>query len=206
MTSKPMADSPLIAIVDDDDAVRDSLEALLSAEGFDVQGFASAEAFLNRGYASAIGCCLMDVRMPGKDGLTLLSELGEAEMTMPIIVMTGHVDVPMAVKAMKLGAIDFIEKPFDTKVMLNLIRAALELKREKATPPVDPELLEHLHRLTPRERDVLHHLVAGQSNKEVGRALGISPRTVEIHRARLMEKMQADSLADLVRMAISAGY
>jgi len=200
-----MADRPLVYIVDDDDAVRDSLEALLLAEGFNVQGFASAEALLADGDPAAVGCCLMDVRMPGKDGLTLLGELGDDGVTMPIIVMTGHGDVPMAVKAMKLGAIDFIEKPFDTGVMLNLVRSALQRTPAKPKAAIDPELLSHLQRLTPREREVLDHLVAGQSNKEVGRALGISPRTVEIHRARLMEKMRADSLADLVRMALHAG-
>ncbi|MGI9499780.1 MAG: response regulator FixJ [Geminicoccaceae bacterium] len=200
-----MADRTLVYIVDDDDAVRDSLEALLVAEGFDVQGFGSAEAFLADGDPSAAGCCLMDVRMPGKDGLTLLRELGGDAAVLPVIVMTGHGDVPMAVKAMKLGAVDFIEKPFNTTVMLTTIESALQWTSTTRPPKVDPALAQHLERLTPREHEVLEHLVAGRSNKEIGRELGISPRTVEIHRARLMEKMDAESLAQLVRMAIDAG-
>ncbi|MGI9449692.1 MAG: response regulator transcription factor [Geminicoccaceae bacterium] len=200
-----MADRPLIYIVDDDDAVRDSLEALLLAEGFDVVGFGSAEAFLADCDLSIAGCCLLDVRMPGKDGLTLLDELRSSSATMPIIMITGHGDVPMAVKAMKLGAVDFIEKPFDTNLMLTTIESVLRSAKTKGAPKIDPTLLEHIKRLTPREREVLEHLVAGRSNKEVGRELGISPRTVEIHRARLMEKMAADSLAQLVRLAIDAG-
>ncbi|MEM7044959.1 MAG: response regulator, partial [Pseudomonadota bacterium] len=167
--------------------------------------FESAEAFLTKADPKAAGCCLMDVRMPGKDGLTLLSELGEDAVSLPIIVMTGHGDVPMAVKAMKLGARDFIEKPFDTNLLLGAIRSALQPASGKQQPSIDPALAEHIDRLTPREREVLEHLVAGRSNKEVGLELGISPRTVEIHRARLMEKMAADSLAHLVRMAIDAG-
>ena len=200
-----MADRPLIYIVDDDDAVRDSLEALLLAEGFDVAGFGSAEAFLADCDLSIAGCCLLDVRMPGKDGLTLLHELGGSSATMPIIMITGHGDVPMAVKAMKLGAVDFVEKPFDTNLMLTTIKSVLRSAETKRASKVDPTLLEHIKRLTPREREVLEHLVAGRSNKEVGRKLGISPRTVEIHRARLMEKMAADSLAQLVRLAMDAG-
>lgn len=201
-----MTERTLIYVVDDDEAVRDSLEAMLLAEDFDVQTFASAEAFLEDGEPARVGCCLLDVRMPGKDGLTLLRELADDQVIMPIIVMTGHGDVPMAVKAMKLGAVDFIEKPFDTTMMLSMIRTVLQApKSDRRASAVDPELAGRLERLTPREQDVLEHLVAGRSNKEVGLALGISPRTVEIHRARLMEKMSADSLAILVRMAIDAG-
>ena len=201
-----MADRALIHIVDDDDAVRDSLEALLLAEGYDVTGFASAEAFLaDRDPAQTVGCCLLDIRMPGMDGLTLLRALGDEATVLPVIIMTGHGDVPMAVKAMKLGALDFIEKPFDAKAMLDAIRSALRSNQAGESSRIDPALVERVERLTPRERDVLEHLVAGRSNKEVGLELGISPRTVEIHRARLMEKMAADSLAQLVRMAIEAG-
>ena len=201
-----MADRTLIYVIDDDDAVRDSLEALLLAEGFDVLGFGSAEAFLDTGKSSSAACCLLDVRMPGKDGLTLLGELGDWSMTTPIVVMTGHGDVPMAVKAMKLGAVDFIEKPFDAHVMLTAIRTALRSSRAKVVKSaIDPDLASHIERLTPREREVLEHLVAGGSNKEIGLKLGISPRTVEIHRARLMEKMAADNLAQLIRMALDAG-
>jgi two-component system response regulator FixJ len=201
-----MAERTLIHVIDDDEAVRDSLEALLLAEGFAVMGFDSAEAFLTEGDAAAAGCCLLDVRMPGMDGLTLLRRLGDTGAAAPVVVMTGHGDVPMAVKAMKLGAVDFIEKPFDARTMLATIRTALRTPRvPRSSAAVDPALAEKLGRLTPREREVLEELVAGRSNKEVGLALGISPRTVEIHRARLMEKMAADSLAHLVRQALAAG-
>ncbi len=200
-----MADTNLVYVVDDDDAVRDSLEALLLAEGYDVIGFGSAEDFLSGRDASAKGCCLLDVRMPGMDGITLLRDIGKEAATLPVVVMTGHGDVPMAVKAMKLGAVDFIEKPFDTNLMIETVRSALRSGGSKTKAEVDPTLAAHVKRLTARERDVLEHLVAGRSNKEVGRVLGISPRTVEIHRARLMEKMTAESLAQLVRMAIEAG-
>jgi two-component system response regulator FixJ len=200
-----MADRNLVYVVDDDDAVRDSLEALLLAEGYDVVGFGSAEEFLNGRDKSAKGCCLLDVRMPGMDGITLLQEIGSEAATLPVVVMTGHGDVPMAVKAMKFGAVDFIEKPFDTNLMIEAVRSALRSGGARSTSQVDPTIAAHIERLTARERDVLEHLVAGRSNKEVGLQLGISPRTVEIHRARLMEKMTAESLAQLVRMAIEAG-
>lgn len=202
-----MTNRMLIHIVDDDDAVRDSLEALLLAEGFDAEGFESADAFLKHGDLSSAACCLLDVRMPGKDGLTLLAELTERSIALPVIMMTGHGDVPMAVKAMKLGAVDFVEKPFDIGVMLAAIRSALRSATAgERTQAVDPELAQKIERLTPRERDVMEHLVVGRSNKEVGLELGISPRTVEIHRARLMEKMAASNLAQLVRMALAAGF
>ncbi len=200
-----MADPNLVYVVDDDDAVRDSLEALLLAEGYDVVGFSSAEEFLNGRDVGAKGCCLLDVRMPGMDGITLLREIGDETATLPVVVMTGHGDVPMAVKAMKLGAVDFIEKPFDTNLMIEAVRSALRSVHAAVNAKVDPTLAAHIKRLTAREHDVLQHLVAGRSNKEVGLELGISPRTVEIHRARLMEKMAAQSLAQLVRMAIEAG-
>lgn len=201
-----MVDRPLIYVIDDDDAVRDSLDALLQAEGYDVLGFASAEAFLaDRDPLAAADCCLLDIRMPGMDGLTLLHELKREPADLSVIVMTGHGDVPMAVRAMKLGALDFVEKPFDTDALLNAIRSALAASRSRKQVEASSPLAAHVSRLTPRERDVLRHLVAGRSNKAIGRELGISPRTVEIHRAHLMEKMSAGSLAQLVRMAIEAG-
>ena len=201
-----MAERPLIYIVDDDDAVRDSLEALLLAEGYETVGFASAEAFLaERDPTCAASCCLLDIRMPGMDGLALLGKLREEPLSLPVVVMTGHGDVPMAVKAMKLGARDFIEKPFDTQSLLKTIKAARQSGQSGKAAMIDPDLADHIRRLTPREKDVLQQLVAGRSNKEAGLELGISPRTVEIHRARLMEKMTAGSLAELVRMAIEAG-
>lgn len=201
-----MADRQRVYVIDDDEAVRDSLEALLLADGYDVLGFSSAEDFLaRRDRLAAAACCLLDIRMPGMDGLALLKQLQDEPADLAVVMMTGHGDIPMAVKAMKLGALDFVEKPFDTHVMLEAVATAISSARQGKTATIDPALIEQVGRLTPRERDVLEHLVAGRSNKEVGFELSISPRTVEIHRARLMEKMKAESLALLVRMAVEAG-
>lgn len=202
-----MHDPPIILVVDDDQAVRDSLEALLLAEVFDVRTFASAEALTADELAVSADVCLLDIRMPGKDGLALLADMASWPSHPPVIIMTGHGDIPMAVKAMKLGATDFIEKPFDPSKMLTAVRSALNSRPpdHAGTLVADPDLERKLGRLTPRERDVLEHLVVGRSNKEAALELGISPRTVEIHRARLMEKMAATSLAQLVRFALKAG-
>ncbi len=195
---------PTIYVVDDDEGVRDSLAALLEADGFRVVAYASAEAFLKRDGIDADACLLADVRMPGMDGLELLGRLADQRRVLPVIMITGHGDVPMAVRAMKLGAVDFIEKPFDPEVILASVREALRAASARPSG-ADEEVQRRLQQLTPRERDVLEHLVVGRSNKEVALQLGISPRTVEIHRARLMEKMQAENLAQLVRMAIAVG-
>lgn len=196
---------PTIYVVDDDEGVRDSLAALLEADGFRVAAYASAEAFLKRGPIDGHACLLADVRMPGMDGLELLGRLADQRSVMPVIMITGHGDVPMAVRAMKLGAVDFIEKPFDPEVILASVRDALRAASTGPSTGGNEEVQRRLQQLTLREHDVLEHLVIGRSNKEVALQLGISPRTVEIHRARLMEKMQADNLAQLVRMAISLG-
>jgi two-component system response regulator FixJ len=193
-----------VIIVDDDEAVLDSLAALLTAEGFAVEGFGSAQALLDGHTRTLTGCVVTDVRMPEMDGLELIEALGARGALPPIIVITGHGDVPMAVKAMKLGARDFIEKPFDPAVLVTAIRncmAASALLPDRT----DPELVRRIESLTPREREVLEQLVLGQSNKAIGRTLEISPRTVEIHRARVMEKMRAASLSQLVRIALAAG-
>jgi two-component system response regulator FixJ len=196
-----MADMPVIYVVDDDEPVRDSLAVLLEAEGFAVCACASAEALRKAVPLASQGCVLLDVRMPGEDGLSLLAWLSGQPDGLPVIMITGHGDVAMAVRAMKQGAIDFIEKPFVPDELLAAVRAAIG----RQVLPIAPAANGALPLLTPREREVLEQLVIGRSNKLIGRALGISPRTVEIHRARLMEKMQADSLPQLVRMALAAG-
>jgi two-component system response regulator FixJ len=199
-----MAAEPTIAVVDDDDAVRDSLEALLIAEGFEVAAFASATAFLDADLCA--GCVITDVRMPEMSGLELLAALSRRADAPPVIMITGHGDVPLAVRAMRLGAADFIEKPFDPDVLLARLHDTLRTARAAtAEAPAQDAIQRHLALLTPREREVLEQLVIGRSNKAIGRELDISPRTVEVHRARVMEKMAARSLSELVRMALVAG-
>jgi two-component system response regulator FixJ len=199
-----MAAESTVHIVDDDDAVRDSLSVLLESTGFAVATYASAEAFLAAPAASG-GCIVVDVRMPGMGGLELQEEVARRGSRIPVIVMTGHADVPLAVRAMKAGAFDFVEKPFDETALVAAVRRACDLGREVArAAAAEAALDERLALLTPREREVLDALVAGKPNKIIAFELSISPRTVEIHRARVMEKMQARTLSDLVRMTLAA--
>jgi two-component system response regulator FixJ len=177
---------------------------LLEAEGFEVATFDRASAFLERSDRALPGCLVTDVRMPDMDGLELLQALSGRGRLPPVIIITGHGEVPLAVQAMKLGARDFIEKPFEPHVLLASIRDALAA-RGRSAGSADPEVRRRLERLTPRECQVLEQLVIGRSNKMIGRELGISPRTVEIHRARVMEKMGAESLPQLVRIAFAMG-
>jgi two-component system, LuxR family, response regulator FixJ len=194
-----------VHIVDDDAAIRDSLSLLLGGAGFAVATYPSAEAFLTVA-PQGVGCLVIDVRMPGMGGLELQQELVRRGRRIPVIVMTGHADVPLAVQAMKAGAVDFVEKPFQEATMVSAIRRAFDLGIEAArTEAVDAEIGQRLRSLTAREREVLDALVAGNPNKIIAYDLSISPRTVEIHRARVMDKMQARTLSDLVRMALSAG-
>ena len=199
--SLPTKDA-VIAVIDDDEAVRDSLGALLEAAGYRVQSFDAARKYLDAQATGRVGCLVVDIRMPDMDGLALQEELVRRRATVPVIVVTGHGDVPLAVRAMKAGAVDFLEKPFSDDVILAAVEKALKLGQPDAGAI---EASERVALLTPRERQVLEQLVVGNPNKVIAFELGISPRTVEIHRAHLMEKMRAKSLSDLVRQALAAG-
>ncbi|MGE5146506.1 MAG: response regulator FixJ [Candidatus Eiseniibacteriota bacterium] len=194
---------PLVYVVDDDEAVRDSLSLLFESEALEAEAFASARAFLDKLDRTRPGCIVADVRMPGMSGVELLEKLQAEQAAIPIILITGHGDVPMAVAALKAGAADFFEKPFDDALLVASVRAALDATDEQRRRAVeDSELRARAATLTTREREVMDLVVAGHSNKVVAARLAISPRTVEVYRARVMEKMQARSLADIVRMAI----
>ncbi len=200
-----MTTEATVHVVDDDEAIRDSLALLLGTAGFTVATYPSAEAFLITAPQSS-GCVVIDVRMPGMGGLELQEELARRGRRIPVIVMTGHADVPLAVKAMKAGAVDFVAKPFEEDAILTSIRRAFSLGLEAARAEAEGNQIgSRLAHLTPREREVLEALVAGKPNKIIAYDLSISPRTVEIHRARVMEKMEARTLSDLVRMALSVG-
>lgn len=201
-----MADDAAVHVIDDDEAVRHSLAFLFESAGLPVRVYESAVAFLAVAGGLRSGCILTDVRMPDIDGLALQRKLIEMGVRLPIIVMTGHGDVPVAVQALKAGAADFIEKPFDDEALLASVRSALEASERMREREAEVEdIAGRLASLTPRERQVLDRLVAGQPNKTIAYDLGTSPRTVEVHRARVMEKMGARSLSELVRMALSVG-
>jgi two-component system, LuxR family, response regulator FixJ len=195
-----------IHVIDDDEAARQSLAFLLKASKLAVATYESATAFLKVAAGVTSGCIITDVRMPEISGIDLLRRLKELKITVPVIVVTGHGDVPLAVEAMKIGASDFLEKPFDDEVMLTAVRSALNRQQGDSKRQAERTEVEgRLAALSNRERDVLGGLVAGHANKRIAFDLGISPRTVEIYRANLMTKMQAASLSDLVRMALVAG-
>ncbi len=201
--NQPEPPAPTVFVVDDDQAMRDSLRWLIESVGLAVECHDSAESFLESYYPGRAGCLLLDVRMPGMSGLELQEYLNKHEIDIPVVVITGHGDVPMSVRAMKQGAIDFIEKPFNDELLLEAIRRALSLdasRREKNA--LRAELVARLSTLTPREHEVMEMVTAGKSNKEIAAALGVSAKTVEAHRAKVMDKMQAGSLAELVRMAM----
>jgi two-component system response regulator FixJ len=196
----------LIYIVDDDEAVRDSLAVLLEASGYTTRGFASAEEFLGAAPTLRPGVLIADISMPGMDGLELQGCLTERGLSFPLIVITGHGDVPLAVRAMRQGALDFIEKPFSGEAILNSAAAALRrIGEPRDADPIATAAAARLALLTPREREVLQGLLAGLPNKAIAYDLAISPRTVEIHRARVMGKMEARSLSELVRLSLAAG-
>jgi len=195
---------PTVYVVDDDADVRDSLRLLLEASDFRVETFDSAAAFLTHPHAER-ACVVTDVRMPGMDGLALQEELAQRNAILPVIIMTGHGDVPLAVRAMRAGAIDFLEKPFEQESLVGSVKRALELQSVSLNRNAAAQAAEEvLSQLTERERQVFELLVAGKPNKVVAFELDISPRTVEIHRARVMEKTGTRSLAELVRLALAA--
>ena len=200
------SDKATVHVIDDDEAVRQSLAFLLGTAGFKVQTHDSAGAFLDLAPDAEAGCVITDVRMPGISGIELLRSLRKRKVAVPVIVITGHGDVPLAVEAMKIGAADFLEKPFDDEALLASVRSALDtLQKDRTRESERNEIESRLAGLSSREREVLEGLVAGQANKQIAHALGISPRTIEIYRANLMTKMRAASLSDLVRMAMIAG-
>ncbi|HWM48222.1 MAG TPA: response regulator FixJ [Xanthobacteraceae bacterium] len=201
-----MTANATVHVIDDDDALRDSLGFLLASAGIEAQTYDSATSFLAALPRDAHGCVITDVRMPGMSGIELLRELKSVAPAMPVIVITGHGDVPLAVEAMKLGALDFIEKPFDDEALLASVRNALGRHEQDAKREAErANVIERLEGLSARERQVLDGLVLGHANKVIAFDLGISPRTVEIYRANVMTKMEASSLSDLVRMALAAG-
>jgi two-component system, LuxR family, response regulator FixJ len=197
-----MKNSGVIHVVDDDQPVRDSLGFRLRAASLEVRLYESAQALLARGDGLEPGCIITDVRMPGMSGIELIAKLKENGAPHPVIVLTGHADVPLAVTAMKAGVVDFLEKPFDDDVLLRAIATALARDQVGDRSAERAAIEARVERLTAREKDVFDAVVAGDSNKAAGQRLGISPRTVEIHRAHAMEKMEARTLSDLVRMAI----
>jgi RNA polymerase sigma factor (sigma-70 family) len=201
-----MSREETVFVVDDDQAMRSSLQWLIESMGMRVETYDSAQAFLDAYYPGRAGCLLLDVRMPGMSGLELQAYLARREHRIPVIIITGHGDVSMAVKAMKNGAVDFIEKPFDDEALIVSIRNALQHdEKQRALRAQRADIAARMAELTPREHEVMAMVTDGRSNKEIATALGVSAKTVEVHRARVMDKMRADSLAELVRMVMIAG-
>jgi two-component system response regulator FixJ len=201
-----MPDRARVYVIDDDEAMRESLNFLLESAGFNVRLFETAQSFLNALPGLEFGCIVSDVRMPGIDGIELLKRMKAGRSGFPILIMTGHGDVPLAVEAMKQGAVDFLEKPFEDDRLIGMIETAVR----QAEPTAKSEALAldiaaRVATLSPRERQVMDGLVAGLSNKLIARDYDISPRTIEVYRANVMTKMQANSLSELVRLAMRAG-
>lgn len=196
-----------VFVVDDDETIRDVLSAVFEADGFHVEAFSDGTAFLNRAATEPPSCVLLDVLMPGISGLDVLKGLNQRGYAAPVIMISGSGDIPMAVDAIRHGALDFIEKPFDPATIVRRVRDTLEASGNRAEARQNGAAVAFpgSESLTPREREVLTLIAGGQSNKEAGRALGISPRTIEVHRARIMEKIGAKNAADLVRIVLSAG-
>ncbi len=200
-----MPDNSTVCIVDDDQALLAALTFLLTAEGYAVRAHESARTFLDMIQQDACRCLVTDVRMPGMSGLDLLAKMKERRVSMPVIVITAHGDVPLAVAAMKQGAINFFEKPFDGDALLDSVRAALAREESEAAPDAETQMIkERFATLSKREEEVLAGLFKGLQNKTIAHDMGLSMRTVEVHRANLMKKTQATSLAELVKMALVA--
>ena len=200
------SDKSMVHVIDDDEAVREALTFQLGSAGLDVRTYDSATGFLKVAPTVQAGCIITDVRMPDLSGIELLRRLRELKVAVPVIVITAHADIPLAVEAMRIGATDFLEKPFEDEVLLASVRSALESgNREQKRQTERSNIEARLAALSNRERDVLEGLVAGRANKQIAYDLGISARTIENYRANLMLKMQAASLSDLVRMALIAG-
>jgi two-component system response regulator FixJ len=201
-----MPDKGKVYVIDDDEAMRDSLNFLLDSANFSVTLFESALSFLDVLPKLDFGCVLSDVRMPGLDGIELLKRMKAGNSTFPILIMTGHGDVPLAVEAMKLGAVDFLEKPFEDDRLIGMVEAAIRQAEPTAkSEAVAQDIAARVASLSPRERQVMDGLIAGLSNKLIARDYDISPRTIEVYRANVMTKMQANSLSELVRLAMRAG-
>ncbi len=202
-----MNDTRLIHLVDDDEAIRHSASFMLRHAGFRVKTYPDGVAFLTQVAEAETGCVLLDVQMPGMDGLEVQESLNQRGVAMPVIVLTGHGDVEVAVRAMKAGAVDFVEKPYAKQMLVDaLTRAFEQLEARHQGDVLAAEARGRIERLTDRERDVLVGLVAGHTNKIIAETLDISPRTVEIHRANLMEKLEAPSLSTVLRIAFAAGF
>lgn len=197
---------PKVYVIDDDAAMRDSLSFLLDAANFEVTLFESATNFLEMLPRLAFGCVVSDVRMPGIDGIELLKRMKSLDSPFPIVIITGHGDVALAVEAMKLGAVDFLEKPFEDDRLIGMIETAIRHREPAAKDEaVTRDIAGRVDSLSPRERQVMEGLIAGLSNKMIARNYDISPRTIEVYRANVMTKMQAGSLSELVRLAMRAG-
>jgi two-component system response regulator FixJ len=205
MMARTINPDEALIIVDDDPAVRDALSVVFSLEGFDVETFPSGDEFIQALPGLPKATVLLDVHMPGRSGMETLKALDPEHYPAPIFIISGQGDIPMAVGAVKAGAFDFIEKPFDAETVVARVREGIEAVKRHMTAQ-EPSHGEHpdLQLLTPREREVLGQITAGASNKEAGRTLGISPRTIEVHRARIMEKLGAKNAADLVRIVLSS--
>jgi two-component system response regulator FixJ len=205
MVSQPTKDEPVVYVVDDDDAVRESLVFLMKSIGQKAEAYPNAQAFLDSGNSGKAGCLLLDIRMPGMSGVELHDRLKQAGSFLPVIFITGHGDVQMAVKAIKAGAADFVQKPFRDQELIDRIREVLEEDTQARVGKLQrAEILRRIDSLTEREREVMEQVVEGKANKVVAIDLNVSQRTVEIHRANVMEKMKARSLAQLVKLVMKA--